>query len=341
MKKQTFLSIAWASYMLAGLFVTTPAFSQSNQSFDQYITQVKQRASQKGIRDDILKSAFDGVEYKTRIVELDQKQPEGVWTFERYKNAVIPASRIQKGVELYKKYKDTITDINGGTVPPEFVIALWGMESDFGRNMGGYNVIEATATLAYEGRRRDFFEGELFAALEILNDGHISVDKMLGSFQGAMGNCQFMPTSYKRLSKDGDGDGKRDIWTNKKDVFASISNYLNKVGWQSNQRVGYLADSKADILALYQVKGGGRSASLDDTGAWKFTKYKNFDVLKKWNNSNKFAAAVGIFADEIKIRSDNKTVQSQSNLETQPVKDTSRYQWDDSGKMIIKNNKMN
>ncbi len=272
------------------------ASSQTGMSFQEYVDRLKVRAGEKGIRAITIDQAFADVVYKERIVELDQKQPEGVWTFERYRNAVIPEKRIAKGRMLYKKYKNDIEKLNGGLVPAEYVIALWGMESDFGRNMGGFNVIEATATLAYEGRRKKFFEEQLFAALEILDDNHISADKMLGSFQGAMGQCQFMPTSYQSLAQDGDGDGKRDIWTNKKDIFASISHYLIQKGWITDQGVGYLFTNN-------QYKGdNGTKIMLDETNQWPYVKYDNFNVLKKWNNSNKFAAAVGLFADQIKMK---------------------------------------
>ena len=205
-------------------------------SFDNYIDGFKQKARSKGISDSTINTSFDDVYLLGQIIELDKKQPERKLTKEEYLAKVINQARINQARKLFADNKELLTELGEKYgVDPQFIVALWGLETGFGKNQGNYDVVEVLATLAYEGRRRDFFESELLSALLILDEGHISHSKFKGSWAGAMGQCQFMPSSYLAYGADGDGDGKIDIWKNKKDVFASIANYLSTVGWGSDE----------------------------------------------------------------------------------------------------------
>ena len=208
---------------------------------------------------------------------------------------------------------------------PRFVVTLWGVESDFGRTMGSYSVPAALATLAYEGRRGAMFRAELIASLKILDQGHVRADNMLGSWAGAMGQCQLMPTTFLSYAVDFDGDGRRDIWNDRADVLGSIANYLSRLGWRGNEGWGREVvvpgnfdarfaglDSRrpiADWARLGVRPAGGApfsgrepEASLvlpDGDGGTALLVYDNFRAIKRWNNSNYFAAAVGYIADSL------------------------------------------
>ena len=204
----------------------------TNADFQQWLAGFKERAIQNGISRSTVNKALKISEPLSRVITLDKKQPEKKLTMDEYLASVISKARITKGRELYAENKELLDKISAKyNVEPEFIVALWGLETGYGKNTGGFNVVNALATLAYEGRRREFFESELTSALLIIDQGHISPSEMKGSWAGAMGQCQFMPSSFLAYAVDYDGDGKTDIWNNKKDVFASIANYLSTVGW--------------------------------------------------------------------------------------------------------------
>ncbi len=210
-------------------------------------------------------------------------------------------------------------------VPPRFIVALWGIETSYGSNTGGFNVIEALATLAYDGRRSQYFRGELLNALFILQEGHASLQTMKGSWAGAMGQSQFMPSSFLKLAVDFDGDGRKDIWTTHADVFASAANYLSQSGWRYGETWGRKAklpdgfDPRQTGLKISKPiqtwhnmgvrRHDGRNlpvASMkgsiivpDDTLSPAFLVYHNFRVIMKWNRSTYFATSVGLLADSI------------------------------------------
>jgi len=211
-------------------------------------------------------------------------------------------------------------------VPPRIVIALWSVESSFGRNTGGYNVIESLATLAFAGRRQAFFRNELLEALRIVDEERMDPSAMNGSWAGAMGQSQFMPSTYRRHAVDHDGDGHRDIWENERDVFASMANYLAAEGWQRSLTWGRevrlskpLPESEIGLdrrrtLAEWNRLGvrtlGGKplpkkkiEASLiqpDGPGGRSFLVYDNFRALMRWNRSTYFATTVGLLADKLR-----------------------------------------
>jgi membrane-bound lytic murein transglycosylase B len=299
-------------------------------SIDIWLQELKKEAISKGIREDTLEKAFKGFKPIPRIIELDRKQPEFTLTFQSYLSKVIPNSRIKRGKEKYLENKELIDKIAiEYGVQSRFIVAFWGVETSYGRHFGGFSVVHSLATLAYDGRRSKFFRGELLRALRILNQGHISHKQMKGSWAGAMGNFQFMPSSFENFAIDYDGDGKRDIWNNKGDAFASAANYLSKSGWISNQTWGRavklpsnfnrsLANRKIkktirewQNLGIRRLNGSDlpkrnllasivivMNKKTEKVGK-PYMVYKNYDVTLKWNRSSFFAVAIGLLADQI------------------------------------------
>lgn len=297
------------------------------EPFAAWLAALKAEARQAGISQATLEQAFAGVEPIERVIELDRRQPETRMTFEEYLERVVPPSRIADGRERYREYRQVLQAVGREYgVQPRFIVALWGIESDYGRNTGGFSVIAALATLAYDGRRGEFFRRELIDALKILDDGHITPSAMRGSWAGAMGQSQFMPSSFRAYAQDFDGDGRRDIWTSPADVFASAANYLARAGWRDDQTWGRAVRLPGDFdtalaslevrksLDEWQALGVRRRSGGDLPGRAlrasvvippksapdaAFLVYDNYRALLKWNRSSYFAIAVGRLADEI------------------------------------------
>ena len=307
------------------LLFSAPA--QAGPSFDQWLSALRQEAGQKGISEATLNAALTGIAPIPRVIELDRKQPEGTMTFARYKEKVISQARIDKGRKMLQQHRSQLekTSAHYG-VPPEVIVALWGIETSYGENTGGFDVVPALATLAHDGRRSTFFRSELLTALQIIDEGHISAAAMKGSWAGAMGQNQFMPSSFKSFAVDSNNDGKRDIWSSLPDVFASTANYLSKSGWQSSQRWGRavkIPEGFPESLtgletkkSLQQWHGMGitlkdGTALPNDTniqaslvlpggiGGPGFLVYDNYRVIMKWNKSTYFATSVGLLSDLI------------------------------------------
>ena len=226
-----------------------------------------------------------------------------------------------------KKYKENKKILNVVAkhygVQSRFIVALWGIETDFGRLTGGFPVVSALTSLAFDGRRHDYFKKELLNALKIINDGHISMNKMTGSWAGAMGQCQFMPSSFINYANDWNMDGAKNIWTSKPDVFASAANYLKRVGWSNKITWGrkvYIGNlnKKFNIKKFYFLKEWNKNGVLsenkeklpqvnvkarliipDNYGKYGYLVYSNFESLLNWNRSNYFAIAVGKLSDSI------------------------------------------
>jgi membrane-bound lytic murein transglycosylase B len=298
-------------------------------TFDQYILELKQEARTAGISEPIIEQAFDGVVYKEKAVKADKNQPEKKLTLDQYIPRAVPKWKVTQAKRLYNKHESELNRIGSEFgVQPRFIVALWGVESNFGHLTGGYNVIEALSTLAYDGRREAFFRKQTIAALTILEEGHIAPKAMKGSWAGAMGQCQFMPTSFLAYAVDGDGDGKKDIWNNTSDVFASAANYLKQVGWDDTYTWGRqiqlpkqfdhslqgLDKEKVKTIAQWQELGvrrvTGKALPEVDLQAWiiqpddekgrAYMVYGNYKALMHWNRSHYFALAVSHLADAIK-----------------------------------------
>ncbi|MGF1679723.1 lytic murein transglycosylase [Photobacterium minamisatsumaniensis] len=301
----------------------------ADDGFNKYVEGLKAEAKEKGISEPIINSAFDGITFIERAVKADKNQPERKLTLDEYIPRAVPDWKVKQANDLYQKHKTVLDRI--GTqygVQPRFIVALWGVESNFGRLMGNYNVIEALSTLAYEGRRESFFRTQVMAALEILDAKHISPENMKGSWAGAMGQPQFMPTSFLSYAVDGNNDGKVDIWQTEADVFASAANYLKQAGWNDDytwgRQVSIPNSINRDALGTDKEKGrslsdwqeqgvrrlNGQALPQVDIDAWliqpddgkgrAYLVYGNYQSLLKWNRSHYFALAVSHLADQIR-----------------------------------------
>ncbi|MCB1563568.1 MAG: lytic murein transglycosylase [Alphaproteobacteria bacterium] len=312
---------------LAVLALCVPFLSGASESFESWLSGVKAQAKREGVSDKLLDVAFEGVQPIPRVIELDRKQPEGHMSFAQYKDRVITQARIKKGRVLLQNHRAELDRAAAQYgVPAQYIVALWGIETSYGDNTGGFGVIPALATLAYDGRRSEFFRKELMGALQILEEGHIEPAKMKGSWAGAMGQNQFMPSSFHTFAVDGNGDGRRDIWTSLPDVFASTANYLHRSGWKEEERWGrrvQLPENFPKSLTGLETRkslqawkgmgvtlpGGdalpvaaGMDASVvvpDGLGGEAFLVYDNYRVIMKWNRSTYFATSVGLLADQI------------------------------------------
>lgn len=328
------------TFILVGLIATSSHAAKNNFSkhavtqrnlqsqFDVWVEELRLEAKQKGISDRILNEALADIKVNEKVVKLDKKQPYKTKTFADYKKSVLPKSRIKKAQKLAAKHADLLKEVSAKYgVQPRFIVALWGIESNFGGYMGNFSIIEALANLAFEGRRAAFFRKELLTALRILEDGHIKVKDMKGSWAGAMGQSQFMPSSFMAFAVDYDGDGKKDIWGNKADVFASIANYLSKSGWNDDLTWGRKVDvpgnfnkrlskrKEEKLIAEWNSLGvrsadGSKLPSRNIKGYIAlpgekrenaYLVYDNYKVLLKWNRSLYFATVVGLLSDAIKI----------------------------------------
>jgi len=294
--------------------------------FDDWLAEFRVEAAQAGISPGVLDAALGNVKPIPRVIELDRKQPESTQTFEEYLARRVTADLAREGRRLLDKHRALLEAIGEEYgVQPRFVVALWGAETRYGKYTGGFSVIASLATLAYDGRRSKYFRGELLNALKIIDAGHITADKMTGSWAGAMGQSQFMPSSFLHYAVDYDGDQRRDIWATHADIFASAANYLARAGWHGDQTWGRkawlpdgfdptLADlgvvkrlSEWQALGVRRANGGdlpGRDlrASIIMPGGEDgpaYVIYDNYRVILKWNRSNYFAVSIGTLADLI------------------------------------------
>lgn len=219
----------------------TPLYGQAEPfqpTFQEWLQELKLEAADNGISDATLAS-LDAIEPLERVLELDNSQPEFVQTFTRYIGLRITENQVNRGQALLVEHADLLEEVRlQHGVQPHYLAAFWAIESNFGRATGGFSVLQALATLAYDPRRAGFFRAELLTALQIIDDGHISPAQMSGSWAGAMGQLQFLPSVFYRYGIDGDGDGRIDIWNSLPDVFHSAANFLSNSGWQGDERWG-------------------------------------------------------------------------------------------------------
>jgi len=305
-------------------------------NFDAWLVGVRAQAREKGISEATIKAALSDLQPIPRIIELDRKQPEFTLTLTQYLNRVVPASRVKKGRQKLAENRELLAALETKYgVPGRYIVAFWGIETGFGRISGGYSVVAALATLAHDGRRSAYFRKELMNALKIIDDGHIAADQMSGSWAGAMGQTQFMPSTFLSHAIDYDGDNRIDVWNTRADALASGANYLKKAGWNPDLTWGRevrlpegfdaALASKTNRLTLAQwqalgvTKIDGSALPLRDgikgrivlpesknkaegEAGRAFLVYDNFDVILDWNRSNFFAIAVGQLADQIKTQ---------------------------------------
>jgi len=295
-------------------------------AFDAWLAGTRRDAASEGISQPTLEAAFSKLEPIQRVLDLENSQPEVKLTYAQYLARTVTDQRVARGRELLDQYRPLLEKVSAVyRVQPQYIVALWGVESDYGRVTGGYPVIASLATLAYGGQRKEMFRTELIDALRILDEKDITPEAMTGSWAGAMGQCQFLPSSFLHYAVDFSGDGRRDIWTDQADVFASIANYLHNFEWDQNQDWGravslpagfdsHLIDWKnAKPLQDWQrlgVRGADGSdlaassipvalVASDGVAGPAYLVSPNFGVIMKWNRSTYFATSVGLLADRI------------------------------------------
>ena len=303
----------------------------NTEEFSIWLDNFKIRAEKSSISRTTIDETLSRVELIPRIIELDRNQPEFTLTLSQYLRNVVSKKRIKKGISKIRENWELLEIIsNEYNVQSRFIVALWGIETDFGRVTGGFPVIDALVTLSYDGRRGKYFSKELINALKIIDQGHISYDQMIGSWAGAMGQTQFMPSSFLSYAQDYNKDGRKDIWGTKEDALASAANYLSKLKWNNNETWGrevivndnfILSEDELTLqnkkkISDWQSFGVRRMDGSDlpkkniegylikikDTNKERyFLVYQNFKKILKWNTSNYFAIAVGILSDSINI----------------------------------------
>ena len=314
---------------IAGAAALAAAPAAAATDFQAWVRGLRTEALQKGISGRTFDVALQGVSPQPRILELDRRQPEVVQSLEQYLSTRLTPTKIENGRRRRVDNAAVLARVQERFgVPPAIVVALWGLESDYGRFMGDFSVVGSLATLAFDGRRSAYFRDELLEALRILERGRLAVGDLRGSWAGAMGQCQFMPSNYLRLAVDFDGDGVADIWNSLPDVFASAANKLAKDGWRAGEGWGREVRLPAGLdEALIDPNGAGprkpvaewhglgvrgvdgRMPAGDGAEAWlsrpdgpgtrAFLVHGNFAVLRRWNSPQRFRIAVGLLADRI------------------------------------------
>ncbi|WP_076920234.1 lytic transglycosylase domain-containing protein [Pseudoalteromonas sp. SK18] len=326
--------------VLCGICLSSSVMAKTQAEFQQYLTNLKQEAIAKGYDTQLIEQAFASAVYKEKVISADKNQPEVKETLETYLPKRVPQWKIDRARELYKENQDVLEKVaKDFGVQARFIVAIWGLESNFGAIQGGHNVISSLVTLAFDGRREALYKRQLWAALDILKSGHITLDKFKGSWAGAMGQTQFMPTSFNAYAVDYNNDGRKDIWTTKEDAFASIANYLKQEGWNDNLTWGRQVQLPADFDKQYILKRGTKTrkqwleywnnsersladwqalgvrradgsdlpnvavdAALvmpDDVNGRMYLAYDNYKVFMHWNRSYYFATSVGYLSDRI------------------------------------------
>lgn len=324
-----FFPVLIAALLTFTLSLSTSSISLADgspKSFGAWLSLLRKEALGRGIPQQTLDSALKDLEPVSRVIELDRNQPEAKLTFDQYLSRILSEERIARGRKKLTDSRRLLAKIaEAYGVQPRFLVALWGVETDFGRVTGSFPVIDSLVSLVYDGRRSSFFRKELFHALRILDEGHISLARMKGSWAGAMGQLQFMPSTFRHFAVDFDEDGRIDIWESQEDVFASAANYLSRSGWRRGQTWGQevLLPARAELTPIkfkqpkrlsdwralgvrtldgsHFLSPGSLSSIVQPEGLKDraFLVYNNYHVIHKWNRSDNFALSVGILSDRI------------------------------------------
>lgn len=294
--------------------------------FSEWLSGLKDEARSAGVSEATINRALAKAQPIKRVIELDRRQPEFTLTLGSYFRKAISAERVATGREMLKKHAALLRRVfEKYGVQPRFLVAFWGLESNFGQYTGTFPVVGALVTLAHDRRRAGFFRKQLLAALKLIDKGHFAAT-VKGSWAGAMGNHQFIPTTYRDFAVDFDGDGKRDLWGSLPDIFASAANYLNRSGWQGDRTWGRevavpsgfdvaltglderrslkdwsnLGVRRADGRALPDVEINDASVLLPAGYAGPaFLAYRNYRTIMIWNRSHLYALAVGHLSDRL------------------------------------------
>jgi membrane-bound lytic murein transglycosylase B len=311
---------------------------QARPDFGEFVTRLKEQALAQGVSGETVEAALSNLEPLEVVVERDRTQAETVLTIDQYVQRRLTRPFVRTATEQSRAHRKVLAPISKKFgVSSRLIVAIWGMESNFGRFTGTRPTIQALATLAWEGRRGAFFTSELMDALKILDADYIELDRMKGSWAGAMGQTQFMPSSYLAHAQDWDGDGRRDIWTTLPDVFASIANYMQAYGWKDGelwgrevrlprggplpliQKVGAresgcraaremtvpLPLAKWQSMGVRNAAGAAlpkvdRDASLLNAGSKTYLVYRNYEALLGYNCAHAYALAVALLSDRIR-----------------------------------------
>jgi membrane-bound lytic murein transglycosylase B len=310
--------------LLAPVLAAPAAHAAENDGFRKFLAGLRKDARRAGVSDSTLDRAFANIAPNPRVIELDRHQPEFVLTWDQYRARLVSDARVARGRVLLMQHRALLARVNARYgVPAGIIMGIWGLESDYGQATGGFNVIEALATLAWEGRRAAFFRSELLDALRILQSGDITPAQMTGSYAGAMGQTQFMPDSFLKYAVDFSGTGRRDIWNDFGCVFASTANYLAQEGWQSGLPWGEIVRLPVNFDAT--IAGREKRRPLGEwlrlgvmrtgpvpvpastlaavilpagTGGEAFLAYHpNFLAIRRYNPSDFYCISVGLIGD--------------------------------------------
>jgi membrane-bound lytic murein transglycosylase B len=309
--------------VLGALAAATVTRAEASMPFDRWLAELRAEALRAGISPGTVRTALGGIAPIPRVVELDRHQPERRLTWAEYRDRVVAEPRISNGRRAFADNRllmDAVEERFG--VSGRVVTAIWGIETNYGATTGGFPVIQALATLAHDGRRSSFFRSELLSALRILDQGHIALERMTGSWAGAMGQPQFMPGSFLAYAVDFNGDGRRDIWDSREDALGSIGNYLARANWRPGEPWGFevrlpagfdigLADARsmrplsawsalgvrrADGWPLGQSEIPTAIAAPDGAGGQTFAIHRNAQAIRRYNNSLSYVLAVGLLS---------------------------------------------
>ena len=307
-------------------FMTTSAAAESPATFDACVSDLKSQAIAESLSTQAIDSVFASIEELPRVVAADRSQAEFIQSFGAYYERRVTPTRVERGRALLSEHRELLNRVQEQTgLPPQYIVSFWGLETNFGSYFGKLEIPSALATLACEGRRADFFTQQLFALVQLVGEGHMTVDQLRGSWAGAMGHMQFMPTTYLDYAVDADGDGRKDVYGSLSDALTSGGNYLRSSGWESGFRWGREITLPEDFP--YQESGfhnwqpiknwaslgvkdvfGNPLPDLETSSAIllpsghtgpAFIVYPNFRVIMKWNRSTHYALSVGRLADRI------------------------------------------
>lgn len=320
----------WLIVLFIVLMIHNLAAANSIQhnanNFADCISRLHATARVQGISETTITQVLSNAKFIPRVIELDRHQPEFTQLFADYFSTRITEERVRRGKTLLTKYRQLLDRIQQETsVPAQYLVALWGLETNYGSYLGNMSVPNALATLACEQRRKTFFTSELLNAMRIIDAGDISANHMTGSWAGAMGHMQFMPSTYLRYARDGDGDGRRNLWDSIPDALTSAGFFLQQLGWNPGQNWGQ--EVKLPPSFDYSLAGRNQSLSLTEWAALDVTAasgtalpptnknasllvpaghkgpaflvYENFNVIMDWNRSEFYALTVGHLADRI------------------------------------------
>ncbi|MHB1084535.1 MAG: lytic murein transglycosylase [Thiobacillus sp.] len=311
-------------FLLLATLAAFPAHAQTG--FDSWLAAFRQEAAAQGISQATLDAALTGIVPAERVIDLDRRQPEFLQTFADYLGRRVTEARVARGQTLLQEQAALLDAVEQKyAVPKSVLVAFWGLETNYGTTLGSHNVPASLATLAFDGRRSGFFRSQLLDALHIIDAGHVSAANMKGSWAGAMGQMQFMPSTFRAYAVDGDGDGRIDVWQSIPDAMYSAAHYLQRAGWRAHEpaalevrlpehfdwrqaRISHrlpvaewtaLGVTAADATALPTVEG--RAAIVLPQG-WEgpaFMVFDNFNVVMRWNRSVSYALSVAQLAHQV------------------------------------------